>query len=281
MRLVSYLHEGRASFGVAVADEIADLATPAVATLRDALVQWEMREVRRRFAGANTRIPVAAVQLLPPIVNPDKIFCVGLNYRAHADEAGLPIPQYPAIFMRSPGSQVGHESVIWRPLATAMFDYEAELAVIIGRRGRHIAVAEALDFVAGLSCFAENSARDFQHHATQITPGKNFHASGAFGPALTTLDEIPDLAQLQVIGRLNGVVMQRDRLCNMLFSVSELIAYLSSFAELLPGDVIATGTPAGVGCYQHPPRYLQPGDIFEVEIPDVGLLRNRVINEPR
>ncbi len=224
---------------------------------------------------------MSAIRYLPPITDPDKILCVGLNYHLHAKEAGMAIPERPSIFTRFPASQVGHGESVWRPRASEQFDYEAELAVIIGRRARKVRAADAMACVAGYACFAENSVRDWQMHTRQATPGKNFHASGAFGPWLVSADEVPDPTALEVIGRLNGSEVQRDSVANMIFSIPQTIEYLSAFAELLPGDVISTGTPAGVGFTKKPPVYLKAGDVFEVEVTRIGVLRNPVIDEPQ
>jgi 2-keto-4-pentenoate hydratase/2-oxohepta-3-ene-1,7-dioic acid hydratase in catechol pathway len=282
MRLASFATaDGRRSFGEVRPDgAIAELADGEVSTLREALVRWGLDGLRRRAAGAPANVPAGTFTWLQPVTDPDKILCVGLNYRRHAQEAGMPIPEYPSMFVRFAGSQVGHETPTLAPRASEKYDYEAELAVVIGSGGRALSEADAMGAVAGYACFAENSVRDFQRHATQATPGKNFESSGAFGPWLTTVDEVPDPAALEVIGRVNGEVMQRDSVANMIFTIAQLVAYASRFARLLPGDVIVTGTPAGVGSARKPQRWLTPGDVFEVEIPGVGRLRNPVVAEP-
>jgi 2-keto-4-pentenoate hydratase/2-oxohepta-3-ene-1,7-dioic acid hydratase in catechol pathway len=279
MRLASFrTTDGRRSFGVVNADgSIGDLGTPQVATLRAALADWGVQGLAERARGPLPAVAAGGFAWLPPITDPDKILCVGLNYRRHAQEAGMAIPAYPSMFVRFPGSQVGHEAPTVAPAASEQYDYEAELAVVIGRGGRDIAESDAMAAVAGYACFAENSVRDFQRHAAQATPGKNFESSGAFGPWLTTADEIADLSALRVIGRLNGEVMQDESLADLIFGIPRIVAYASSFARLLPGDVLVTGTPAGVGMAKKPPRWLRPGDVFEVDIPGVGLLRNPVI----
>mgnify|MGYP002778040843 CR=1 FL=1 len=281
MRLASFeTAQGRRSFGVVAADgSIADLGTPGVPTLRAALAEWGIAGIAERAQGACPTVAAGGFAWLPPIPDPDKILCIGLNYRRHAEEAGMALPKHPSMFVRFPGSQVGHEAPTVAPAASAEYDYEAELAVVIGCGGRHIAESDAMAAVAGYACFAENSVRDFQKHAAQATPGKNFEASGAFGPWITTADEVPDPAALQVIGRLNGQVMQDEPVSDLIFSIPRIIAYASSFARLLPGDVLVTGTPAGVGMARKPPLWLRPGDVFEVDIPGVGRLRNAVVAE--
>lgn len=281
MRLASYeAAQGRHGFGVVDVDgAIAPLDTAQVPTLRSALAAWGVPGLRERAGAAKATLRAGQFRWLPPIVDPDKILCVGLNYRQHAQEAGMAIPPHPSMFVRFPGAQVGHEAPTIAPAASEQYDYEAELAIVIGRGGRHLRESDALAAVAGYCCFAENSVRDFQKHAAQATPGKNFEGSGAFGPWLTTADEVGDPARLEVIGRLNGEVMQREPVSNLIFPIPHIVAYASSFARLLPGDVIVTGTPAGVGMARKPPRWLRPGDVFEVDIPGVGLLRNPVVAE--
>lgn len=283
MRLASFrTADGRSSFGVVDADgSITDLGTPEVPTLRAALGGWGVDGIRSRAKDATRRVAAGSFAWLPPVTDPDKILVVGLNYRRHAEEAGMAIPKHPSMFVRFPGSQVGHEAPTLAPFLSEMYDYEAELAVVIGRGGRHIAEADAMAAVAGYACFAENSVRDFQRHAAQATPGKNFESSGAFGPWITTPDEIADLASVRVVGRLNGEVMQDAPLSDLIFSIAQIIAYTSSYTRLLPGDVLVTGTPAGVGMARKPPRWLVPGDVFEVDISGVGVLRNPVAAEAR
>lgn len=280
MRFASFHHRGRQAYGVVRGDRIVDLSTPEVRTLREALEVWGMHGLQERGAAATAPgLPVADLQWLPPITHPDKTLCVGLNFFEHAKEAKMAIPAKPSLFARFAGSQAGHLAPVVRPRASHQFDYEAELAVVIGQRARHVAEDRAEDVIAGYTCFAENSVRDWQKHATQATPGKNFHASGAVGPWIVTPDEAGPVAGMDVIGRLNGRELQRDSAANMIFSVPQVIAYVSTFTELLPGDVLVLGTPAGVGFTRTPPIWLVPGDTFEVEITGVGTLRNTVIDE--
>jgi 2-keto-4-pentenoate hydratase/2-oxohepta-3-ene-1,7-dioic acid hydratase in catechol pathway len=281
MKLASFeTAQGRRGFGaVHKGGAIAPLDTAEVPTLRAALAAWGVAGLRDRAADARPSLAAGTFRWLPPITDPDKILCVGLNYRRHAEEAGMAIPQHPSMFVRFPGSQVGHDAPTVAPAASAQYDYEAELAVIVGRGGRNIAESDAMAAIAGYACFAENSVRDFQKHAAQATPGKNFDASGAFGPWMTTADEVPDPGRLEVIGRLNGEEVQREPVTNLIFPIARIVSYASSFARLLPGDVLVTGTPAGVGMARKPPRWLVPGDVFEVDIPGVGLLRNPVVAE--
>ena len=280
MRLASFSRGGRTAFGAVRGEGIVDLSSADVPTLRSALTTWGVPGLRDRAQSGRTVVPVKEIEWLQPIVDPDKIVCVGLNYHDHAKEANLPVPDRPSLFVRFASSQVGHLANVERPRASHSYDYEAELAVVIGRAGRHIPEARANDYVLGYSCFAENSIRDWQMHSRQATPGKNFERSGAFGPWIVTPDEAGPVESMEVIGRLNGREMQRDKAANMIFSVPQTIAYISTFTTLLPGDVIVTGTPAGVGFTRKPPVWLTPGDRFEVEITGVGVLSNAVVDEP-
>lgn len=285
MKLVSYIEPGTdgkgPSYGALDGDRLVSLATPQAPSLRQALTTDGLEGLRSRFGElAKTKgIPAEGVKLLPPIPQPEKILCIGLNYYLHAREVDMPVPSNPSVFTRYPNSFVGQHDDVLRPRESEQFDYEAELAVVIGRGGRRISESRAMEHVAGYCCMAENSVRDWQRHSAQATPGKNFFHSGAFGPWLVTPDEAGDISQLQLTGRLNQEVVQQDTLDQLIFSVPRLIAYLSTFTELVPGDVIATGTPAGVGLSRKPQRWLRPGDVFEVEITGLGTLRNTVADD--
>lgn len=214
------------------------------------------------------------------IPNPDKIICVGLNYKSHIGETGrTSAEERPVIFTRFAGSQVGHLQPLVCPIESARFDYEGELAAIIGKGGRRISEDAALDHVAGYSIYNDASVRDWQLHTHQWAPGKNFVGTGAFGPWMVTRDEIPDPYEHSLTTRLNGEVMQDSSINLMIFNIQAVIAYVSTFAELLPGDVIVTGTPGGVGNARKPPIYMHDGDVVEVEITGIGTLRNPVVKE--
>jgi 2-keto-4-pentenoate hydratase/2-oxohepta-3-ene-1,7-dioic acid hydratase in catechol pathway len=215
------------------------------------------------------------VDWLPPVVAPGKIFCVATNFREPAN-IDKPLPDYPLLFTRFSDSLVGHGKPLQKPAVSAQYDFEGELALIIGRPGFRIPQAEAARHVAGYSCFNDGSLRDWQKHSSQFTPGKNFFSSGSFGPALVTTDEIADFAGLRLETRVNGKVMQSIGMGTMIFSPAWLIAYVSTFTPLAAGDVIVTGTPSGFGSSRTPQRFLSPGDEVEVEITGIGLLRNRV-----
>jgi len=222
-------------------------------------------------------IDLDAVRILPPVPRPPKIICVGLNYDDHLEESGLEKPVYPEIFARFATSLIAHGEPIRRPPESSTLDYEAELAVVIGRGGRRIQHDRALEHVAGYSLFNDATIRDFQLRTPQWTMGKNFDATGAFGPWLVTPDAVPPGARgLRIQGRLNGRVMQDARTDQLIFSVPDLIAMISVAVSLEAGDVIITGTPGGVGAARKPPVFMQPGDVFEVEIEGLGVLSNPV-----
>lgn len=226
------------------------------------------------------KISIGDVKLLPPIPNPDKIICIGLNYKDHSEESGFAIPSYPTVFVRFATSLVGDGDALVRPFVSEMLDYEGELAVIIGRGGRHISKADALGHVAGYAPFNEATVRDYQMKSPQWTMGKTFDGTGAFGPELVTPDEVPKGCKgLQLTTCLNGDIVQQASTDDMIFDVAELISTLSEAMTLAPGDVIVTGTPAGVGALRKPPLWLKPGDTCTVEIESVGKLTNSVRQE--
>jgi 2-keto-4-pentenoate hydratase/2-oxohepta-3-ene-1,7-dioic acid hydratase in catechol pathway len=230
-----------------------------------------------RTLGQSPGIDLKTVRLLPPVPAPPKILCVGLNYDDHLEESGLKKPEYPEIFARFATSLIAHQDPIWRPRESIALDYEAELAVVIGKRGRRIAQKQALDHVAGYSLFNDATVRDFQLRTPQWTMGKNFDGTGSFGPWLVTPDAVPPGAcGLRIQGRLNGRVMQDSRTDLLIFAVPALIEMISVAMTLERGDVIITGTPGGVGAARKPPVFMQPGDIFEVEIEGLGVLANSV-----
>jgi 2-keto-4-pentenoate hydratase/2-oxohepta-3-ene-1,7-dioic acid hydratase in catechol pathway len=282
MRLLSFQRAGRASFGIAADDGVIDAGARLggkFATLREVLAGGALGALRD-MQGSAPDFALESVEFLPPI--PDaaaKILCVGVNYLPHIAEMGRERPEYPVLFVRFADSLVGHGEPLIRPRVSTKYDYEGELAVVIGRRARHVRKTEALDCVAGYACFNDGSVRDFQRHGPQWTAGKNFHHSGSFGPWLVTSDEQPDPARFHLTTRLNGKVVQDESVGNLCFDVPALIEYCSTWAQLEPGDVIVTGTPGGVGAGRTPPLWLEPGDTVEVEISGVGTLRNRVSEE--
>ena len=281
MKLVSFIAGGRAGFGVVKGDGVIDLSArlgDRWPTLRDLLAGNGLAEA----AAAADDAPdysLGSVELAPVIPNPDKIICVGLNYRDHVAETGRTETPNPALFARYAGSQVGHLQPLIKPAASNEFDYEGELAVVIGTGGRDIAAADALDHVAGYACYNEGSVRDWQRHTSQYLAGKTFAGTGGFGPWLVTTDEIPDPAALTLETRLNGQVVQHSKTDLMITPVREQIAYISTILPLLPGDVIVSGTPGGVGSKRKPPLFMKAGDVAEVEISSIGILRNPVVAE--
>jgi 2-keto-4-pentenoate hydratase/2-oxohepta-3-ene-1,7-dioic acid hydratase in catechol pathway len=284
MKLVSFIHNGRQSYGVLVDDGIVDaalVASDAGHTLREALERGGLSVLAEFARGATARIAPSDVQWLPVIPDPQKILCVGINYLTHVKETGREVPKYPMIFTRFADSQTAHDAPIVCPHASEQLDYEGELAVVIGRTARHVKAADALDYVAGYACYNDGSVRDWQKHTIQFGPGKNFPATGAFGPWLVSADEIDDPSRLTLTTRLNGVVVQEAGTDDLVFDVPALIEYCSTFTELNPGDVIITGTPGGVGAFRNPPLWMKPGDVVEVVVSGIGTLRNTIAHEAR
>lgn len=277
MKLISFIRsvDQRPSFGLVLDEGVVDIGQGRCG-LKQAL-----QDPRRLKSLKPQRVdwPLQGLKLLPVVPDPEKILCIGLNYGAHIRETGSPAPAHPLVFTRWASTQVAHGEPMLRPRVSTRFDFEGELAVIIGRRGRYVSRADAPSLVAGYACYNDGSIRDFQRHSTQYIAGKNFPGTGAFGPWLTTADEIGDIRNQTLTTRINGERMQHARLDDLIFDVPALIEYCSTFTELVPGDVIVTGTPGGVGAARKPPLWLKPGDEVEVEISGVGLLRNPVVQE--
>jgi acylpyruvate hydrolase len=266
MRLVTYQRNGHARSGIVVGENVYDTG---FATTREAL-QADVIEPRER-AGT-----LADVVLGPPINDPDKIVCLGLNYRDHAAESGLALPKAPMLFAKFRNSLTGPASPIVLPTRGELFDYEAELAVVIGTRGKDLSAGDALDHVAGAMVFNDVTARDVQHATSQWTAGKAIDTFAPCGPALVTLDEISDLQDLAIRARVNGETVQDGHTSQMIFGVAETIAFVSNLMTLEVGDIIATGTPAGVGISRDPQVLLHGGDVVEIEIEGLGVLSNPV-----
>lgn len=279
MRLVSFITpSGQPSYGTVEGSDVLDAGAvlgDRYADLRQVLAA----DAVAALAGVGPRLSLAEVTLVPPLPNPEKILCVGLNYLSHIAETGRERPKYPSIFTRYPSSFVGHATPLVRPKASKDFDYEGELALIIGKPGRHIPAERAFDHVAGYSCMNEGSIRDYQIHTTQFWPGKSFEASGSFGPWIVTADALADVTAQTLTTRVDGEVVQQAGLDDLAISIPEMIAYISTVVTLQPGDVIATGTPGGVGKFRQPQLYLAPGMQVEVEITGVGTLSNGVVDE--
>jgi 2-keto-4-pentenoate hydratase/2-oxohepta-3-ene-1,7-dioic acid hydratase in catechol pathway len=282
MKLVSFVTANGPGYGVVKDGGVVDLRRrfgDRLPTLRALLSAGALPEAERIARDAGPDFPLDPLQLAPVIPDPDKIICIGMNYRDHVAEVGRTVTEKPALFARFAGSQVGHLQPLVKPAVSDQFDYEGELAVVIGKQGRHIPASRALEHVAGYSCYNEGSVRDWQRHTSQFLAGKTFAGTGAFGPWLVTADEIPDPARLILETRLNRQRVQHTTTDLMITSIPEQIAYISTMLPLLPGDVIVSGTPGGVGLKRSPQLFMRPGDIAEVEISGIGVLRNPVIAE--
>lgn len=282
MKIVSFQRGAAEGFGVVEGEGVIDVSArmgPRFAGLRKVLEAGALHEVMDAARGAKADLRLADLTLLPPITDPAKIVCVGVNYDEHRKETGRDPSAHPVLFTRWADTQVGHGQAMVKPRNSERFDYEGELALIIGRECRHASEADALSFIAGYSCYHDGSVRDWQRHTHQFTPGKNFPATGGFGPWMVTADEIPDPQKLHLTTRLNGQVVQDTPTDLMIFDVKSLIVYISGFTTLRPGDVVITGTPGGVGDKRNPPLYMKGGDIAEVEIRGIGILRNPIVNE--
>lgn len=276
MKLCSFIHDGVPSYGLVTDAGIVDLGKRfAEPTLRDFLAAGDLGRAAA-LASEPADYAFDAVAHAPVIPNPDKIICVGLNYHAHIEETGREETPNPVLFARYAGSQIGHDAPLLKPLESDQFDYEGELAVIIGKQGRRISEADALEYVAGYACYNDASVRDWQKHTHQFMPGKTFADTGAFGPWMVTADEIPDPTTLHLQTRLNGQVVQDTGVNLLVTSIPRLIAYCSTILPLLPGDVIVSGTPGGVGARRTPPLWMKDGDVCEVEISGIGVLSNPI-----
>lgn len=282
MKLVSFRHGSKDSYGVVAGDGVIDVGAKLggqYATIRQVLLGNALGKVAEAAKNGRAEHKLAALTLLPVIPDAEKLICVGVNYDEHRVETGRNKSDFPVLFLRFADSQIGHGQPMVKPKNSERFDYEGELAVIIGKGGRHIAEAAALQHVAGYACYNDGSVRDWQRHTHQFTPGKNFPATGAFGPWMVTTEEVADPKKLTLVTRLNGQELQRATTDMMIFDIPALIAYISGFTPLRPGDVIITGTPGGVGDRRTPPLYMKGGDTVEVDISGVGLLRNPIVNE--
>jgi 2-keto-4-pentenoate hydratase/2-oxohepta-3-ene-1,7-dioic acid hydratase in catechol pathway len=281
MRLMSFQAGGTTSFGAVNGDGVVDLKKALGGRhddLRSLIAAGALDEAAKAAGGAADH-GLDDVTHLPVIPNPAKIVCVGLNYEDHRIETGREPTGFPVLFPRFANCQVGHGQPMVKPRNSDMFDYEGELAVIIGKPARHVSREDALDHVAGYACYNDGSVRDWQSHTHQFLPGKNFTATGGFGPWMVTSDEIPDPSKLTLTTRLNGQVVQNANTDQLIFNIPFVISYISSFMELEPGDVIASGTPGGVGMKRNPPLFMKDGDTVEVEITKIGTLVNPIANE--
>jgi len=275
VKLMSFVRpDGAESWGVVDGDDVVDCRDIAP-TLRSALAAGTLPTTPPDA----DRFELSDITYLPPIPDPAKIICIGLNYLTHIREGGRDVPKQPTIFTRWANTQVGHDQPMIRPKQSITLDFEGEMALVIGRPARHLPRERAMEAVAGYSCYNDGSVREWQRHTSQFTPGKNFPATGGFGPWIVTPDEAGDITKASLLTRVNGEEMQRATLDDLVFDVPALIEYCTAFTELEPGDVIITGTTGGVGAYRTPPLWLKPGDTVEVEVTGVGVLRNGVVQE--
>ena len=281
MKFLSFAVANQPSYGYLVEQGIVDLGRrlgERAPNLRALLCQPDPRALALE-AGAVADHRLDEVSLLPVIPNPEQIFCVGLNYADHVAETNRQSTEQPMIFMRVPASQVGHGQPLLRPRESERFDYEGEIAVIVGKPGRRISEADAWDYIAGYACYNDGSVRDWQLHTAQWGPGKNFYRTGGFGPWMVTADEIGPDEEMTLVTRVNGVELQRASTRQLIHSIPRLIAYISTFTPLAVGDVIVTGTPGGIGLKRTPPLFLKPGDKVEVEVDRIGTLVNGVADD--
>jgi 2-keto-4-pentenoate hydratase/2-oxohepta-3-ene-1,7-dioic acid hydratase in catechol pathway len=280
MHLVSFRHAGAPKIGAVVDGGIVDLSARSNGswtTLRDVIANKALGQLATLAKGQRADLKMEDVALEPTIPNPDKILCIGLNYASHVGEVGRELPKVPSVFSRLHNTLVPHGGAMIRPLASTNFDFEGELAIVIGERCRHVPRARALSVIAGYTCFIDGSVRDFQKQS--VTAGKNFPATGPLGPWMVTTDVIPDPQKLELTTRLNGNTVQHDTTDHMIFDVATIIEYLSTVTWLEPGDIIATGTPDGVGMGRKPPLWMKGGDKLEVEISGIGKLGVNVVDE--
>ena len=278
MKLLSFSADGKELFGALSGDGIVTLnGKIGQPSLRAALAAGALPAIRDAVKTAKPDQKPADVKFLPVIPQPNKILCAGINYRSHAAETGRELPKQPSMFVRFADTLVGHDGALIRPRVSDNFDFEGELALVIGKPARHVAPERALDYVAGYTCFVDGSVRDYQKFS--VTSGKNFPGTGPLGPWLVTADEIADPSRLTLSTRLNGTQVQHATTDLLIYSVAQIVAFCSDFTALAPGDVIATGTPEGVGMRRTPPLWMKPGDTLEVEITGIGVLRARVVDE--
>jgi 2-keto-4-pentenoate hydratase/2-oxohepta-3-ene-1,7-dioic acid hydratase in catechol pathway len=279
MKLASYRRNGAATYGVVAEGGLIDMGRrfgSRLPTLDAALAAGALDQLREAARGAAPDHRLDAVEFLP-VLKPEKMICIGLNYVRHVEEMGRRMPTVPGLFLKLPSALAGHGQDIVKPKVSDDFDYEGELVVVIGKACHRVAEAEALSFVGGYTILNDGSIRDWQKD--NVCAGKNFPRTSGFGPWLVTADELGDPGNLKVETRVNGKVMQSDSTAGFIFPVPRLIAYVSTFTPLAPGDIISTGTPSGVAAGRKPPTWLKPGDIVEVEISGIGTLRNRVVAE--
>jgi len=283
LKLATFVHGDRVSYGAVVGDGIVDLRPRLkhVSLLHLIATNW-LGEAAKIAADTAPDIALKDVRLAPPVVAPEKILCIGVNYgNRHAEyKDNTEAAKYPSMFFRTPGSFVGSGEPLVKPSVTQQYDYEGEIALVIGREGRRISKEKAHEHIAGYTLCNEGTAREWTRHSKfNVTQGKNFDASGSLGPWMVTADQIDLAKPLHLTTKVNGELRQDDTTANLLFTFADLMAYISIFTTLKPGDIIVTGTPVGAGARFDPPRWLKAGDVVEVSVPEIGTLSNRVVDE--
>jgi 2-keto-4-pentenoate hydratase/2-oxohepta-3-ene-1,7-dioic acid hydratase in catechol pathway len=280
MKLSSYIADGQEVYGVVTGDGVITMNQRFgghAASLREAITGGLLPQIKEAAAHGQPDHKLSDIKFLPVIPNPEKIMCVGINYKSHAAEHGAEVPKMPNIFLRFVNTLVPHEGDMIRPKASTSLDFEGELALIIGKAGRHIKAADALSYIAGYTCFCDATVRDFTKYS--LAASKNFIGTGPLGPWMVTADEIPDPTKLTLTTRLNGQEMQKSGTDMLIHDIPKIIEFCSMFTPLTPGDIIATGTPDGIGAKRTPPVWMKAGDVLEVEISSIGTLRNRIADE--
>jgi 2-keto-4-pentenoate hydratase/2-oxohepta-3-ene-1,7-dioic acid hydratase in catechol pathway len=280
MKLASYIADGQEVYGVVTGDGVITMNQRFgghAASLREAITGGLLPQIKEAAAHGRADHKISDIKFLPVIPNPEKIMCVGINYKSHAAEHGTEVPKAPNIFLRFVNTLVPHEGEMIRPKVSTSFDFEGELALVIGKAGRHIKQADALSYIAGYTCFCDATVRDFTKYS--LAASKNFIGSGPLGPWMVTADEIPDPTKLTLTTRLNGQEMQKSGTDMLIHDIPRIIEFCSMFTPLTPGDIIATGTPDGIGAKRTPPVWMKSGDVLEVEISGIGTLRNKIADE--
>jgi 2-keto-4-pentenoate hydratase/2-oxohepta-3-ene-1,7-dioic acid hydratase in catechol pathway len=280
MKLASYIADGKECYGVVTGDGVITMNERFgghAASLKEAIAGGLLPQIKEAASNGQADRKLSAVKFLPVIPNPEKILCVGINYKSHAAEHGTEAPKLPNIFTKFVNTLEAHEGEMLRPKVSTSFDFEGELALVIGKGGRHIKAVDALQHVAGYTCFCDGSVRDFTKYS--LVASKNFPRSSPLGPWMVTSDEIPDPTKLTLVTRLNGKEMQRSGTDMLIHSIPAIIEFCSVFTPLSPGDIIATGTPDGIGAKQNPPVWMKAGDVLEIEISSIGTLRNKIADE--
>ena len=277
MRWLSFVSEGSSSFGFVEGESVVDLGAECnLPDLKSALQCGNLDFLQRVLCDRASRIPLHTIQYLPPIPNPSKVLCVGLNFVEHQEETGHIGGDVPTLFIRFGEAQIGHNCTMLRPQESNSLDFEGEIAMVIGLPGRRIPIEQCLDHVFGFSCYNDGSVREYQRHTSQFTPGKNFAQTGGFGPWIMSPEEIGDLDGMELLTHLNGELVQHAWSSDMVFDFAKILNYCSTFIELEPGDVIVTGTPGGVGAQRTPPLFMEEGDVVSVTVRPIGTLTNKV-----